>query len=105
MTSVDIDSLVIHLFCLAFHWPRNADGNFENAVYVLLQKQKSEIYNTTGILERLEMQFGRNCLPNIAISLCIGGNDFLPKFHGYSHEKWLLKISQTPNALNCKLQI
>ena len=51
------------------------------------------------------MQFGRNCLPNIAISLCIGENDFLPNFHGHSHEKWLLKISQTPSALNCELQI
>ena len=100
VTSADIDSLVIHLFCLAFHWPRNDDGTFKNTVYVLLQKQKSEIYNITGILERLEMQYGRDCLPNIAIALCIGGNDFLPKFHGHSHEKWLLKIIQTPCALS-----
>ena len=54
LTPADINSLVIHLFCLAFLWPRNADDNFKNAVYVLLQKQKSEIYNTTGILDRLE---------------------------------------------------
>ena len=46
------------------------------------------------------MQYGRDCLPNIAIALCIGGNDFLPKFHGHSHEKWLLKIIQTPCALS-----
>lgn len=48
----------------------------------------------------LEKRFGRDCLPNIAVSLCIGGNDFLPKFHGFSHEKWLLQIIQTPGALH-----
>ena len=92
VTSADIDSIVIHMFCLAFHWPRNADGRFKHQVYVQLQKQKSELYNMTRILEMLEKRFGRDCLPNIAVSLCIGGNDFLPKFHGFSHEKWLLQI-------------
>ncbi|MEW8547851.1 MAG: hypothetical protein AB2693_30460 [Candidatus Thiodiazotropha sp.] len=87
VTSANIDSIVIHMFCLSLHWPRNVDGCFKNKVYVLLQKQKSELYDITAIIEILEKQFGRGCLPNLSLALCIGGNVFLPKFYGLSHEK------------------
>lgn len=105
VTSADIDSIVIHMFCLSLHWPRNVDGSFKNKVYVLLQKQKSELYDITAIIEILERQFGRACLPNLSLALCIGGNDFLPKFYGLSHEKWLLEIIHTPGALNNIVQL
>ena len=32
----------------------------------------------------------------------MGGNDFIPKFHGYSHDKWMRAILETPQLL-CKL--
>ena len=99
VTSADIDSLIIHLFCLALHWPRNETGGFKHKVYVLLQKQKRELYDITRIIEILESRFGRTAASNIPIVLCLGGNDFLPKFHGLSHEKWVTETTQIPNGL------
>ena len=99
VTSADIDSLIIHLFCLALHWPRNETGGFKHKVYVLLQKQKRELYDITRIIEILESRFGRTAASNIPIVLCLGGNDFLPKFHGLSHEKWVTETTQIPDGL------
>ncbi|CAC5362524.1 unnamed protein product [Mytilus coruscus] len=99
VTSADIDSIVIHLFSLSLFWPRDESGSFKNKVYVLLQKQKSELYDITGIIELLESRFSRKSICTIAISLCLGGNDFIPKYQGISHEKWLSVIIDTPGAL------
>ena len=54
VTSADIDSLVIHLFAISLHWPRNSDSTLKKKGYILLQKQKQELYDTTGIIERLQ---------------------------------------------------
>ncbi|CAG2249135.1 unnamed protein product [Mytilus edulis] len=62
-------------------------------------KQKSELYDITGIIELLESRFSRKSICTIAISLCLGGNDFIPKYQGISHEKWLSVIIDTPGAL------
>jgi hypothetical protein len=57
-TSADIDSIAIHLFSISFYWARKENGKFKIKVYVLLQKQKLELYNITGIIELLEERFG-----------------------------------------------
>jgi hypothetical protein len=44
VTSADIDSIAIHLFSISFYWARKENGKFKNKVYVLLQKQKPELY-------------------------------------------------------------
>jgi hypothetical protein len=62
----------------------------KNKVYVLLQKQKPELYNITGIIELLEERFGLESACNISIILCLGGNDFLPKI-GRVHI-WLVRF-------------
>ena len=54
VTTGDIDSLDIHLFALSIHWPRNPDDLFKNKVFIQLQKPKQDLYNITGITERLE---------------------------------------------------
>ena len=99
VTPADIDSITIHLFCLALHWPRNENGKFRNKVYVVLPKQQQEVFDNTGIIELLEQRFGRMSVPNLAIGLCLGGNDFLPKFNGFSHERWLQELIQIPAAV------
>ena len=78
--SADIDSIVIHMFCLSLHWPRNVDGSFRNKVYVLLQKQKSELYDITDIIELLEKQFGRACLPKLSLAFAKELMVFFPNF-------------------------
>ncbi|XP_045196479.2 uncharacterized protein LOC123551536 [Mercenaria mercenaria] len=100
VTSGDIDSVVVHMFALSLHWHRNQDGTFKNTVYVLLQKAKPEMYNITNMIERMEKHFGfKYAALNIAIVCCMGGNDFLPKLNGMSHEKWMSTFLQIPDAL------
>jgi GTP1/Obg family GTP-binding protein len=31
--------------------------------------------------------------------LCLGENDFLPKYQGISHEKWISTVIDTPGTL------
>jgi hypothetical protein len=92
VTSADIDSVVLHLFALTDHFPRKGDGTFKNDVYVLLQKTGHfDVYNITGILMVLEKAFDSRAIgKKLAMILCIGGNDFIPKFHSISH----LKVTQ-----------
>ena len=95
VSSADIDAVVIHLFMLSQLWPRDpASHSFLNRVLVLLQKpyQKWDVYNITGILEFVEKRCNDvNIGVKLAMGLCMGGNDFLPKYYGISHEKVLLK--------------
>ena len=95
VTSGDIDSIVIHIFALSHYWPRKEDGTFKNSVYILLQKAKPDLYNITEIILRLEKRFGMYS-KNLALSLAIGGNDFIPKYHSISHEKWITAILENP---------
>lgn len=92
VTSGDIDAVIIHMFALSYKWPRNTDGKYKFPVYVLLQKPSPDLYNITSLLECLEAQFkNREAGRRISLGLCLGGNDFLPKFHGITHDK-VLKI-------------
>ena len=98
VTSADIDSIVIHLFALAQFWPRHESGSFRNKVFILLQKQKSELYDITGIIELFEARFSHSTC-NIAVALCMGGNNFIPKLHGFSHEKLVTVIMQADGVM------
>ena len=89
----------VHLFSISFYWVRKENGKFKNKVYVLLQKQKPELYNITGIIELLEERFGLESACNISILLCLGENDFLPKYQGISHEKWISTVIDTTGTL------
>ncbi len=89
VTSGDIDAVVIHLFYVSQHWPRN-DGKFNTSVYVILQKPSgSTVYNITSIIELLEKNYPNDSFisAKLAMVLCIGGNDFIPKMEWISHNK------------------
>ena len=92
VTSADIDSVVLHLFALSDQFPRNENGTFKNDAYVMLQKTGHfDLYNITGMLMVLEKAFhSRTIGKKLAMILCLGGNDFIPKFHGITH----LKVTQ-----------
>ncbi|XP_070203435.1 uncharacterized protein [Littorina saxatilis] len=96
VTSGDIDAVVIHLFVISNLWPRSSDGKFQHPVHVMLQKAKgmSDVYNITAIVEQLESRFGHYAALKIAILLSMGGNDFLPKFHGITHSKLLQTVME-----------
>ena len=99
ITSADIDTVLIHMFALSLYWERDETGNFKWPVYVWLQKQKSEIYDITGIILSVEKYFDiDNVAAVIALVLCMGGNDFLPNFHNISHDK-LLSVVVSDKAI------
>ncbi|CAC5415752.1 unnamed protein product [Mytilus coruscus] len=88
VTSGDIDAVTIHMFALCHLWPRNDNSSYKHPVYIILQKPGStmDIYNITAILELLEKRWNDKYIGiKIAIFLCLGGNDFLPKFYNISH--------------------
>ena len=90
VTSGDIDSVVIHLFGVSRLWPRNSDGSFKNDVYVILFKpgKTMDVYNITRILSCLESRYDDSHIGmKIALTLCLGGNDFIPKLNMISHTK------------------
>ena len=95
ITSGDIDAVVNHLFALSVFWPKFENGKYRNPVYVQLVKPGGhfDLYNVTGILELLQATFSD---PNIGLtfsmSLCLGGNDFLPKFRGITHSRLMQAI-------------
>lgn len=95
VTSGDIDAVTIHLFLVSRLWPRNESGAFRSRVYVILQKpgKKVDVYNITSILETLEEVYKDNKVGmKLAISLCMGGNDFIPKYHQVTHDKVVKEI-------------
>jgi hypothetical protein len=100
VTSGDIDAIVIHMFALAIKWPRKEDNTFCFPVYVILQKPDHviDIYDVTRILQVLESTHGGDITfgVKVAIGLCMGGNDFIPKFQYISHQKVLQLLVNTP---------
>ena len=95
VTSGDIDSVYIHLFALSLYWPRDAEGKFCNPVYILLHKpeSKNDVYNATLMLELFEAAFSDKMVGvKLAVALCIGGNDYIPKLHEKSHTAVLQKL-------------
>ncbi|XP_046359594.2 uncharacterized protein LOC124137364 [Haliotis rufescens] len=98
VTSGDIDAIPIHLFALTALWPRKDDNSFRNKVHVLLQKPGGvDVYNITGIIELLEKKLGPNAGMKVAMGLCLGGNDYLPKYSGVSHDKILRTFVDNAN--------
>ena len=92
VSSGDIDAVVIHLFAISLHWPRDDKDKFLHPVYVILQKNAKtlDFYDITGIIEALEESFEEKYVGiKVAIGLCMGGNDFVPKFHSKAHTKVL----------------
>ena len=90
VTSGDIDAIYIHLYAVSKHWRRKKDGKFCNEVFVMLRKpeNKVDIYNITGMIELLEMHYKDSTIGmKMAMILCMGGNDFLPKIYMQSHAK------------------
>lgn len=89
VTSGDIDVVVIHLFTVSNLWPRYPEGNFVHPVHVVLQKAKSvtDVYNIIAITRRLEASLGEHAGVRVAAILSMGGNDFLRKFHSFTHSK------------------
>lgn len=89
ISSGDIDAVYIHLYAISKLWKRNQNGKFSNTVYVVLQKPKgkNDVYNITTLLEIFEEKYhDRDIGLKIALGLCLGGNDFMPKCHQISHE-------------------
>ena len=95
VTSGDIDSVYIHLFALSLHWPRDAQGKFCNPVFIILQKpeSKNDVYNVTLMLEVFEAAFSDKMVGvKLAVALCIGGNDYIPKLQEKSHTTVVQKL-------------
>ena len=86
VSSGGIDAVVLHLYILTYLWTSS------NHVYVMLQKPGGSVdmYNITKFIRVLQTKFNDPLIgAKVAITLCIGGNDFIPKFYGMSHDKYL----------------
>ena len=94
-TSGDIDALYIHLFALSLHWPRNDNGRLYSPVYVVLHTpgSKYDVYNVNLLLELLGNVYeDRTMGIKVAVNLCMGGNDFVPKLQQVSHSTFLKHV-------------
>lgn len=103
VTSGDIDAVPIHLFAIERSWPKNEAGRYNHTVYVILQKpgKHVDIYNITSMLELLHMVYNDQQIgQKVALTLCMGGNDFLPKFYQISHDKMLKLVMSNEYFLN-----
>lgn len=91
VTSGDIDAVVLHLFLVGHRWPRNSDGSFVHPLFVVLLKRGGtcDVYNITSIVRELESAYQQKASMHIALVLCMGGNDYLPKFYNITHSKVL----------------
>ena len=105
VTSGDIDTLPIHLLAVSNFWPRLPNRKFKNQVYLLLKKPgkdiKPDIFCVTKIVERLEEQYrNQDIAVIVALALSLGGNDFIPKFYGISHQQWLALLMNNEDYCN-----
>ena len=96
VSSADIDAVVLHMFAVALHMPRKDNSDFKNEVFVILRKPGwQDVYHIASIIRTLEMAFGTlDISPKVAMTLCLAGNDFLPKFHGITHFTVLRQVCQ-----------
>lgn len=61
----------------------------------------SEFINITKVIEQIERHCGfKYAALYMAVIFCIGGNDFIPKLYGFSHEKWVTTVLAIPNGLH-----
>ena len=98
VSSGDIDAITLHLMIVALKWPRDCEGQFLNPVNVILSKPggRFDIYCITEILQTLEKATGDSKIGvKVAVGICIGGNDFLPKYNFFGgHSKVLRLLTQ-----------
>ena len=103
ISSADIDSVPIHLYAVSKYWTRDAYNNFRNPVFVVLEKPRGgyDIYNITGMIKLFESRFlDMNIGVKVALGLCLGGNDYVPKLYKKSHEVVLTHIISSPVLRN-----
>ena len=99
VTSSDVDALPIHMFTLSHRWARSDDG-FKVPVYVCLQKP-GEVFNITALIHALESHYGEKYFAmKVAMALMIGGNDFIPKYLGITHEKVMASFLSSPEMVS-----
>ena len=99
VTSGDIDALPIHILAVSEFCPRLPNKKFKHDVFLFLKKPKKDmmpdLYCVTKIVESLEAQ---NINPNIGVIvslvLCLGGNDYIPKFYEITHLQWMMTITE-----------
>ena len=97
VSSGDTDAVVIMMFMVERSWPRLANGQFKNNVFVVWQKPNKlfDVYCITGLLKELEETFQTENIGLVtSVSLCIGGNDFITGFRSKSHYKVLTTVLQ-----------
>lgn len=85
----------IFICLLSLHCLRDENDKFKNAVYIILQKPglKQDVFNVTLMLELFESVFSDKTIGvKFAVALCIGGNDFIPKFQQISHKTIVQKL-------------
>ena len=104
VTSGDIDTLPIHLLATTLYWPRLPNRNFKNDIFLILKKPgrtlKPDVYTVTKIEERLEELYRLSDISVIiAMSLCFGGNDYLP------HIDWSAAILQNESFITNLFEI
>lgn len=76
------------MFALCQFWERGSEDKYRFPVNVVFQKPQSrlDVYNVTGMLEVFERVYCDRLIGvKIAVALCIGGNDFVPKCYQMSH--------------------
>ena len=99
VTSGDIDTLPIHLLAVSEFWPRLPNNTFKHDVFLFLKKPKKDmmpdLYCITKIVEHLERQnTNRNIGIIVSLALCLGGNDYIPKFYEVTHLQWMMAIME-----------
>ena len=99
ITSADIDAVPIHLYAISKYWTRDASNDFNIPVFVVLEKPRGgyDIFNITGLINLLERSFlDSNIGVKVALGLCVGGNDYVPKLYTKSHDEVLTQIVSCP---------
>lgn len=105
VTSGDIDAVYIHLDVVSRLWAKDETNGYRFPVYVVLQKQagKVDVYNITALLSLFEEHYKDPAIGSkLAYTLCIGGNDFVPKLYSKSHDnvcKTVLESTYFRNSL------
>ena len=103
ISSADIDSVPIHLYAISKYWTRDTTNNFKNPVFVVLEKPRGgyDIFNITGLITLFERRFlDLNIGVKVALGLCLGGNDYVPKLYTKSHDVVLTHIISSPVLKN-----
>ena len=105
--SGDIDVLILHMFTLSYLWPRDCNDEFKHEVFLLLVKPTTkDLYNITAIIRLLEKTYkDKHMALKMAIYLCIGGNDFIPKFYQITHKSFVERILMSENVRSGLIQI